>query len=109
MFEEKKTLKNAESYVTYSSREKVSSSKNPDITVESAYLTDEMYERALEYVYDYGMPFEDAVEAVLEEVEAEENSYIDAAVESLFEDDLFDTDYSYQEDDDEDRWDNFLT
>ena len=76
---------------------------------ESVYLTDEMYEKALEYVYDYGMPFEDAVEAVLEEVEAEENSYIDAAVESLFEDDLFDTDYSYQEDDDEDRWDNFLT
>ena len=76
---------------------------------ESVYLTDEMYEKALEYVYDYGMPFEDAVEAVLEEVAAEENSYIDAAVESLFEDDLFDTDYSYQEDDDEDRWDNFLT
>ena len=76
---------------------------------ESVYLTDEMYERALEYVYDYGMPFEDAVEAVIEEMEAEENSYIDAAVESLFEDDLFDTDYSYQEDDDEDRWDNFLT
>ena len=75
---------------------------------ESVYLTDEMYEKALEYVYDYGMPFEDAVEAVLEEVAAEENSYIDAAVESLFEDDLFDTDYSYQEDD-EDRWDNFLT
>lgn len=76
---------------------------------ESVYLTDEMYEKALEYVYDYGMPFEDAVEAVIEEMEAEENSYIDAAVESLFEDDLFDTDYSYQEDDDEDRWDNFLT
>lgn len=76
---------------------------------ESVYLTDEMYEKALEYVYDYGMPFEDAVEAVLEEVEAEENSYIDAAVESLFEDDLFDTDCYYQEDDDEDRWDNFLT
>lgn len=76
---------------------------------ESVYLTDEMYDRALEYVYDYGMPFEDAVEAVIEEMEAEENSYIEAAVESLFEDDLFDTDYSYQEDDDEDRWDNFLT
>ena len=76
---------------------------------ESVYLTDEMYDRALEYVYDYGMPFEDAVEAVIEEMKAEENSYIDAAVESLFEEDLFDTDYSYQEDDDEDRWDNFLT
>lgn len=79
---------------------------------ESVYLTDEMYDRALEYVYDYGMPFEDAVEAVLEEVEAEENSYIDAAVESLFADEFDDIDYSkayYQEDDDEDRWDNFLT
>ena len=78
---------------------------------DAAYLTDEMYERALEYVYDYGMPFEDAVEAVLEEVEAEENSYIDAAVESLFADEFDDIDYSkaYYQEDDEDRWDNFLT
>ena len=78
---------------------------------ESVYLTDEMYERALEYVYDYGMPFEDAVEAVLEEVEAEENSYIDAAVESLFADEFDDIDHSkaYYQEDDEDRWDNFLT
>ena len=96
----------------YSELQEAQLANNPRPTnsaKESVYLTDEMYEKALEYVYDYGMPFEDAVEAVLEEVEAEENSYIDAAVESLFEDDLFDTDYSYQEDDDEDRWDNFLT
>ena len=78
---------------------------------ESVYLTDEMYEKALEYVYDYGMPFEDAVEAVLEEVAAEENSYIDAAVESLFADEFDDIDHSkaYYQEDDEDRWDNFLT
>ena len=78
---------------------------------DAAYLTDEIYERALEYVYDYGMPFEDAVEAVLEEVEAEENSYIDAAVESLFADEFDDIDHSkaYYQEDDEDRWDNFLT
>ena len=78
---------------------------------ESVYLTDEMYEKALEYVYDYGMPFEDAVEAVIEEMEAEENSYIDAAVESLFADEFDDIDHSkaYYQEDDEDRWDNFLT
>lgn len=108
---EKEHLKNAKSYITYHSREKLSPSKKPGNVVESAYLTDEMYERALEYVYDYGMPFEDAVEAVLEEVEAEENSYIDAAVESLFADEFDDIDHSkaYYQEDDEDRWDNFLT
>ena len=98
----------------YSELQEAQLANNPRPTnsaKESVYLTDEMYEKALEYVYDYGMPFEDAVEAVLEEVEAEENSYIDAAVESLFADEFDDIDHSkaYYQEDDEDRWDNFLT
>ena len=75
---------------------------------DSALFTDEQYETALEYMYDYGMSWEDAVEAVYEDMDTEEQAYIDAAVESLFEDD-FDYEPSNYEDADEDKWDNFLT
>ena len=50
----------------YSELQEAQLANNPRPTnsaKESVYLTDEMYEKALEYVYDYGMPFEDAVEA----------------------------------------------
>lgn len=75
---------------------------------DSALFMDEQYETALEYMYDYGMSWEDAVEAVYEDMDTEEQAYIDAAVESLFEDD-FNYEPSNYEDADEDKWDNFLT
>lgn len=91
------------------SRKELNSKGNIESSKDAAYLTDEQYDRALEYMYDYGMEWEDAVEAVFEDIEYEESSYIDAAVESLFQDD-FDYDYSYEEEyEDEDKWDNFLT
>lgn len=73
------------------------------------YFTEEQNDSVLEYMYDYGMSWDEAVEAVYADMLNEENEYIDAAIESLFEDDFdYEPSYSYEEDD-EDKWDNFLT